>query len=137
MLSSEQGVYVAESVAAKNVKQAKGRFRMYDDNDDVVILGDSLLFYWHLLNLLAFICHCFHVFHLCLELLILLPAIHYDCFSLLLLLLLFLSFTSDPLVSNSQGNGVSNHSVKREQAGREASGVGKKEPMKSAKKPGM
>ncbi|GMN25829.1 hypothetical protein TIFTF001_001087 [Ficus carica] len=54
VLSSEQGVYVAESVAAKNVKQAKGRFRMYDDNDDV-------------------------------------------------------------------GNGVSNHSVKREQAGREAS----------------
>lgn len=85
MLSSEQGVYTAESVAAKNVKQAKGRFRMYDDNDDVVILGDSLLFYWHLLNLLAFICHCFDVFHLCLELLISLPAIHYDCFSLLLL----------------------------------------------------
>lgn len=68
MLSNEQGVYVAESVAAKNVKQAKGRFRMYDDYDDV-------------------------------------------------------------------GNGVSNHSVKREQAGREASGVGKREPMKSAKKP--
>ena len=71
------------------------------------------------------------------ELLISLPAIHYDCFSLSLLLLLFLSFTSDALVSKSQGNGVSNHSVKREQAGREASGVGKREPMKSAKKPGM
>ncbi|KAJ1413831.1 Armadillo-type fold [Sesbania bispinosa] len=35
MLSTEQGVYVAESVAAKNTKQAKGRFRMYDDEDDL------------------------------------------------------------------------------------------------------
>jgi len=35
-LSTEQGVYVAESVSAKNTKQAKGRFRMYDDEDDVV-----------------------------------------------------------------------------------------------------
>lgn len=33
MLSSEQGVYVAESISAKNTKQAKGRFRMYDDQD--------------------------------------------------------------------------------------------------------
>ncbi|KAK7258608.1 hypothetical protein RIF29_24189 [Crotalaria pallida] len=33
MLSTEQGVYVAESVAVKNTKQAKGRFRMYDDED--------------------------------------------------------------------------------------------------------
>ncbi|KAI4350125.1 hypothetical protein L6164_010637 [Bauhinia variegata] len=33
MLSTEQGVYVAESIAAKNTKQAKGRFRMYDDED--------------------------------------------------------------------------------------------------------
>ncbi|KAF7805246.1 protein ILITYHIA [Senna tora] len=33
ILSTEQGVYVAESVAAKNTKQAKGRFRMYDDQD--------------------------------------------------------------------------------------------------------
>ncbi|RZC22441.1 Protein ILITYHIA isoform C [Glycine soja] len=33
MLSTEQGVYVAESVTAKNTKQAKGRFRMYDDED--------------------------------------------------------------------------------------------------------
>ncbi|CAL9013755.1 unnamed protein product [Prunus brigantina] len=31
LLSSEEGVYIAESVAAKNVKQAKGRFRMYED----------------------------------------------------------------------------------------------------------
>ncbi|XP_052734790.1 protein ILITYHIA [Vigna angularis] len=34
-LSTEQGVYVAESVSAKNTKQAKGRFRMYDDEDEV------------------------------------------------------------------------------------------------------
>ncbi|KAG4916996.1 hypothetical protein JHK87_054553 [Glycine soja] len=33
MLFTEQGVYVAESVTAKNTKQAKGRFRMYDDED--------------------------------------------------------------------------------------------------------
>ena len=36
MLSSEQGVYIAESVAAKNMKQAKGRFRMYEDLNDMV-----------------------------------------------------------------------------------------------------
>lgn len=36
ILSSEQGVYVAESVIAKNTKQAKGRFRMYDDNEDMM-----------------------------------------------------------------------------------------------------
>jgi len=36
MLSTELGVYVAESVCAKNTKQAKGRFRMYDDEDDMV-----------------------------------------------------------------------------------------------------
>lgn len=36
LLSSEQGVYIAESVAAKNMKQAKGRFRMYEDLDDTV-----------------------------------------------------------------------------------------------------
>ncbi|OWM67342.1 hypothetical protein CDL15_Pgr000794 [Punica granatum] len=34
MLSNEQGVYVAESVASKNTKLAKGRFRLYDDQDD-------------------------------------------------------------------------------------------------------
>ncbi|KAE9616079.1 putative translational activator Gcn1 [Lupinus albus] len=33
ILSTEQGVYVAESVAVKNTKQAKGRFRMYDVED--------------------------------------------------------------------------------------------------------
>ncbi|KAK3010573.1 hypothetical protein RJ639_011979, partial [Escallonia herrerae] len=32
MLSSEQGVYVAESVATNNTKQAKGRFRVYENN---------------------------------------------------------------------------------------------------------
>lgn len=36
MLSAEQGIYVAESVAFKNTKQAKGRFRMYDDEDGLV-----------------------------------------------------------------------------------------------------
>ncbi|KAJ6761628.1 TRANSLATIONAL ACTIVATOR GCN1-RELATED [Salix koriyanagi] len=35
MLSSEQGVYVAESVASKNTRQAKGRFRMYEDDNDM------------------------------------------------------------------------------------------------------
>ncbi|XP_058094955.1 protein ILITYHIA isoform X2 [Magnolia sinica] len=34
VLSSEQGVYVAETVTVKNAKQAKGRFRVYDDQDD-------------------------------------------------------------------------------------------------------
>ncbi|KAJ6854774.1 protein ILITYHIA isoform X2 [Populus alba x Populus x berolinensis] len=34
MLSREQGVYVAESVASKNTRQAKGRFRMYEDHND-------------------------------------------------------------------------------------------------------
>ncbi|GAU13582.1 hypothetical protein TSUD_346860 [Trifolium subterraneum] len=33
MLSTEQGIYIAESVAFKNTKQAKGRFRMYNDED--------------------------------------------------------------------------------------------------------
>ncbi|XP_057962817.1 protein ILITYHIA [Malania oleifera] len=35
MLSSEQGVYVAESVAPKNTKQAKGRFRVYEEQDEL------------------------------------------------------------------------------------------------------
>ncbi|KAG6388178.1 hypothetical protein SASPL_153377 [Salvia splendens] len=35
VLSTEQGVYIAESVASKNVKQAKGRFRIYDKDDDL------------------------------------------------------------------------------------------------------
>ncbi|KAG8380391.1 hypothetical protein BUALT_Bualt06G0010500 [Buddleja alternifolia] len=33
VLSSEQGVYVAESVVSRNVRQAKGRFRLYDNDD--------------------------------------------------------------------------------------------------------
>ncbi|CAD5191281.1 unnamed protein product [Musa acuminata subsp. malaccensis] len=32
-LSSEQGIYVAETVAAKNTKHPKGRFKVYDDQD--------------------------------------------------------------------------------------------------------
>ncbi|KAJ8616836.1 hypothetical protein MRB53_036208 [Persea americana] len=35
VLSSEQGVYIAESVSVKNTKQAKGRFRVYDDQDEL------------------------------------------------------------------------------------------------------
>lgn len=35
MLSSEQGVYIAEIVAARNTKQSKGRFRMYEEQDGV------------------------------------------------------------------------------------------------------
>ncbi|KAI0489335.1 hypothetical protein KFK09_029177 [Dendrobium nobile] len=34
MLSSEQGVYVAETIVAKNTKLAKGRYRLYEDLDD-------------------------------------------------------------------------------------------------------
>jgi hypothetical protein len=37
-LSNEQGIYVAESVAAKNTKQAKGRFRTYEDQDEMVLI---------------------------------------------------------------------------------------------------
>jgi len=44
MLSTEQGIYVAESVAFKNTKQAKGRFRMYDDEDGLVRLIFSVFF---------------------------------------------------------------------------------------------
>ncbi|XP_071733980.1 protein ILITYHIA [Rutidosis leptorrhynchoides] len=33
MLSTELGVYIAESVASSNMKQAKGRFKAYDNND--------------------------------------------------------------------------------------------------------
>ena len=40
MLSSEQGVYIAESVANKNMKQAKGRFRVYEDDDDDGVILD-------------------------------------------------------------------------------------------------
>ncbi|CAL2244041.1 unnamed protein product [Prunus armeniaca] len=34
LLSSEQGAYIAESIAAKNMKQAKSRFRIYEDATD-------------------------------------------------------------------------------------------------------
>lgn len=43
VLSNEQGVYVAESITAKNTKQAKGRFRMYEDQNDMVLLRVSSL----------------------------------------------------------------------------------------------
>nr|XP_027089601.1 protein ILITYHIA [Coffea arabica] len=35
MLSTEQGVYVAESVASRNIRQAKGRFRVYENDDNL------------------------------------------------------------------------------------------------------
>lgn len=54
MLSSEQGVYVAESVTAKNTKQAKGRFRTYEDQNDMVLLMD-LLGYFSLFHFLLFL----------------------------------------------------------------------------------
>ncbi|KAK4487622.1 hypothetical protein RD792_005728, partial [Penstemon davidsonii] len=41
MLSSEQGVYVAESVASKNVRQAKGRFRGYGKDDSMDQVGSN------------------------------------------------------------------------------------------------
>ncbi|KAH7543347.1 hypothetical protein FEM48_Zijuj02G0174600 [Ziziphus jujuba var. spinosa] len=44
MLSSEQGVYVAESVAAKNMKQAKGRYRVYEDDNDEYLKYNELLY---------------------------------------------------------------------------------------------
>uniref|UniRef100_J3LSA3 TOG domain-containing protein n=1 Tax=Oryza brachyantha TaxID=4533 RepID=J3LSA3_ORYBR len=39
-LSTEQGIYVAEAVASKNTKLAKGRFRAYDDQDVNMILRE-------------------------------------------------------------------------------------------------
>lgn len=64
MLSSEQGIYVAESVASKNMKQAKGRYRVYEDEDDEVFLdiNSSLAF-----SVIIFVstvhdrlkCHCY------------------------------------------------------------------------------
>ncbi|KAI5063295.1 hypothetical protein GOP47_0021842 [Adiantum capillus-veneris] len=38
-LSTEQGVYIAEVVTDKNVKQARGRFRMYEDDDQEAVKG--------------------------------------------------------------------------------------------------
>lgn len=37
-MSTEQGVYVAEAVASKNTKLAKGRFRAYDGPDAVILV---------------------------------------------------------------------------------------------------
>ncbi|KAM0941961.1 putative armadillo-like helical, translational activator Gcn1, TOG domain-containing protein [Dioscorea sansibarensis] len=41
-LSSEQGVYVAEAVVAKNTRLPKGRFRLYDDQDSTDGITSSL-----------------------------------------------------------------------------------------------
>ncbi|KAJ9546026.1 hypothetical protein OSB04_025733 [Centaurea solstitialis] len=38
MVSTEQGVYIAESVASNNMKQAKGRFRTYENSDSMVMI---------------------------------------------------------------------------------------------------
>lgn len=35
-------MYVAESVTANNTKQAKGRFRAYENNDGKVIMAASV-----------------------------------------------------------------------------------------------
>lgn len=43
MLSTEIGVYVAEAVSAKNTKQAKGRYRLYEDQDGMVFLDFVVL----------------------------------------------------------------------------------------------
>lgn len=43
VLSSEQGLYVAEIVRDKNVRQARGRMKMYDDGlEDVSFVKFSL-----------------------------------------------------------------------------------------------
>jgi hypothetical protein len=42
VLSTEQGVYIAEVVMDRNVKGARGRFKMYDD-DEVPPLRPSSL----------------------------------------------------------------------------------------------
>lgn len=40
-MSAEQGIYVAEAVASKNTKLAKGRFRAYDVQDEVIFVLTS------------------------------------------------------------------------------------------------
>ena len=65
MLSSEQGVYVAESVASKNTRQAKGRFRMYEDDNDMVV-SDPFHFFPSLVFALAATWCYFHL-QLCLS----------------------------------------------------------------------
>lgn len=51
-MSTEQGVYIAETVASKNSKLAKGRFRAYDDQDAVIFCSCKLFF----LNILIVVC---------------------------------------------------------------------------------
>ncbi|KAK4775828.1 hypothetical protein SAY87_023789 [Trapa incisa] len=41
ILANEQGVYVAESVASKNTKLSKGRFRVYEDQDDMEHISNN------------------------------------------------------------------------------------------------
>lgn len=42
VLSTEQGVYIAEVVMDRNVKGARGRFKMYDDDEVPPLLPSSL-----------------------------------------------------------------------------------------------
>lgn len=60
MLSSEQGVYIAETIAAKNTKQSKGRFRMYEEQDGMVLLYKYLVFS-SFLHLFAFFFFLFNM----------------------------------------------------------------------------
>jgi hypothetical protein len=42
VLSTEQGVYIAEVVMDRNVKGARGRFKMYDDDEVPPLLPSSI-----------------------------------------------------------------------------------------------
>lgn len=44
MLSTEQGVYIAEFVSGNNQKQAKGRYRVYENDNGSVNVSISLCF---------------------------------------------------------------------------------------------
>lgn len=44
MLSTEQGVYIAEFVTGNNQKQAKGRFRVYENDNGSVNVSMFFMF---------------------------------------------------------------------------------------------
>lgn len=52
MLSTEQGVYIAELVTGNNQKQAKGRFRVYDNDNGSVNVDIFFIFSVFLFSLL-------------------------------------------------------------------------------------
>lgn len=59
MLSTEQGVYIAEFVTGNNQKQAKGRFRVYEnDNGSVNVSIFVHVFHLLLLSTVVFTEHC-------------------------------------------------------------------------------